>query len=287
MRLLCATDLSSRSDRAVRRAAILAKETGAELVLLSVVDDDRPELLLASERRDVTRQLADQARGMPEMQGLNPRLRVEVGDPFDAIIRAADEEKADLVVMGEHRRRLLRDMFIGTTIERVMRLGGRPVLMVNRPSERPYLQVLAAVDISEPSASALRAAIRLGFAKRGELTVFHAFLQPGRGSMVLAGLTSEAIAGHVAATAVQARADVGKYLRTLALDLGSQLPPIVVQEGTPGDALKETVNRLSPDLVVIGTRAHGAIGRLLLGSTAEEALRTLNCDVLAVPSTAE
>lgn len=52
-------------------------------------------------------------------------------------------------------------------------------------------------------------------------------------------------------------------------------------------ASSETVNRLSPDLVVIGTRAHGAIGRLLLGSTAEEALRTLNCDVLAVPSTAE
>ncbi|WP_191082779.1 universal stress protein [Roseococcus microcysteis] len=287
MRLLCATDLSSRSDRAVRRAAILAKETGAELVLLSVVDDDRPELLLASERRDVTHQLADQARGMPEMQGLNPRLRVEVGDPFDAIIRAADEEKADLVVMGEHRRRLLRDMFIGTTIERVMRLGGRPVLMVNRPSERPYRQVLAAVDISEPSASALRAATRLGFAKRGDLTVFHAFLQPGRGSMVLAGLTSEAIAGHVTATAVQARTDVSQYLRGLDVDLGPQLPPIVVHEGTPAEALKETVARLSPDLVVMGTRAHGAIGRLLLGSTAEEALRTLDCDVLAVPPDAE
>lgn len=287
MRLLCATDLSSRSDRAVRRAAILAKETGAELVLLSVVDDDRPELLLASERRAVTQQLADQARGMPEMQGLTPRLRVEVGDPFDAIIRAADEEKADLVVMGEHRRRLLRDMFIGTTIERVMRLGGRPVLMVNRPSERPYRQVLAAVDISEPSASALRAATRLGFAKRGDLTVFHAFLQPGRGSMVLAGLTSEAIAGHVTATAVQARTDVSQYLRRLDVDLGPQLPPIVVHEGTPAEALKETVARLSPDLVVMGTRAHGAIGRLLLGSTAEEALRTLDCDVLAVPPSAE
>lgn len=287
MRLLCATDLSSRSDRAVRRAAILAKETGAELVLLSVVDDDRPELLLASERRDVTTQLADQARGMPEMQGLEPRLRVEVGDPFDAIIRVADEEKADLVVMGEHRRRLLRDMFIGTTIERVMRLGRRPVLMVNRPSERPYRQVLAAVDISELSASALRAAIRLGFAKRGELTVFHAFLQPGRGSMVLAGLSSEAIAGHVTATAMQARTDVSQYLRGLDVDLGPQLPPIVVHEGTPAEALRETVARLSPDLVVMGTRAHGAIGRLLLGSTAEEALRTLGCDVLAVPPDAE
>jgi len=287
MRLLCATDLSSRSDRAMRRAAILARALAAELVLLSVVDDDRPELLLASERREVTVQLADQARGMPEMQGLKPRLRVEIGDPFDAIIRVAEDEAADLVVMGEHRRRLLLDMFIGTTIERVMRLGGRPVLMVNSPSERPYSHVLAAVDLSEPSAQALRAAVRLGFAKRGKLTIFHAFLQPGRDSMALAGLSSQAIAGHVTATAAQARSDVGQYLRSLDFDLGPEPPPIVVHEGTPAEALQDAVGTLSPDLVVMGTRAHSALGRLLLGSTAEAALRTLECDVLAVPPAAE
>jgi len=286
MRLLCATDLSSRSDRAVRRAAILAREAAAELVLLLVVDDDRPELLLASERRDVAVQLADQARGMPEMQGLKPRLRVEIGDPFDAIIRVAEDEAADLVVMGEHRRRLLLDMFIGTTIERVMRLGGRPVLMVNSPSERPYSHVLAAVDLAEPSAQALHASVRLGFASRGKLTIFHAFLQPGRMDMVVAGLSPEAIAGHATATAAQAWADVGQYLRSLDFDLGAQPPPIVVHEGTPAEALRSAVGTLSPDLVVMGTRAHGAIGRLLLGSTAEAALRTLDCDVLAVPPAA-
>lgn len=283
MRLLCATDLSSRSDRAVRRAAVLAKETEAELVLLSVVDDDRPELLLASERRDVTNQLADQALGMPEMQGLKPRLRVEAGDAFDAIIRVAEEEEVDLIVMGEHRKRLLLDMFIGTTIERVMRRGRWPVLMVNRPAERPYRRVLAAVDMSEPAAQALRAAFRLGFAGRGELTVFHAFQQPGRGNMVLADLSAEAIAGHVAATAAQTRAELGKYLSSLDLGLGSRLPPIALEEGTPAEALRRSVDRLSPDLVVIGTRGYGAVGRLVLGSVAEEALRTLDCDVLAVP----
>lgn len=283
MRLLCATDLSSRSDRAVRRAAVLAKETEAELVLLSVVDDDRPELLLASERRDVTNQLADQALGMPEMQGLKPRLRVEAGDAFDAIIRVAEEEEVDLIVMGEHRKRLLLDMFIGTTIERVMRRGRWPVLMVNRPAERPYKRVLAAVDMSEPAAQALRAAFRLGFAGRGALTVFHAFQQPGRGNMVLADLSAEAIAGHVAATAAQTRAELGKYLSSLDLGLGSRLPPIALEEGTPAEALRRSVDRLSPDLVVIGTRGYGAVGRLVLGSVAEEALRTLDCDVLAVP----
>lgn len=286
MRLLCATDMSSRSDRAVRRAAALAREAGAELVLLSVVDDDQPEGLVASERREVASLLAEQARGMPEMSGLKPRLRVDAGDAFDTIIHVAEEETADLVVMGEHRKRLLLDMFVGTTIERVMRRGRWPVLMVNRPAERPYRRVLAAVDMSEPAAHALRAAVRLGFAGRGELTVFHAFQQPGRGNMMLADLSKEAIEGHVAATAAQTRAELSRYLRELDLGLGSQLPPVVLEEGAPAEALRRAVDRLSPDLVVIGTRGHGALGRLVLGSTAEEALRTLDCDVLAVPPTA-
>jgi nucleotide-binding universal stress UspA family protein len=39
--------------------------------------------------------------------------------------------------MGAHRKRILRDVFIGTTIERVMRTGRHPVLMVNRPPADP------------------------------------------------------------------------------------------------------------------------------------------------------
>lgn len=283
MRLLCATDLSSRSDRAVRRAAVLAREAEAELVLLSVVDDDQPERLVASERREVAALLAELARAMPEMQGLKPRLRVEAGDAFDTIIRVAGEETADLIVMGQHRKRLLLDMFVGTTIERVMRRGRRPVLMVNRPARLPYRHVLAAVDMSEPSAQALRAAIRLGFARRSELSFCHAFLQPGRGNMVLADLSAETIAGHVAATATQTRAEISRYLMELDLGLGPRLLQIILQEGEPAEALRRAVERLSPDLVVIGTRGQAAIGRLVLGSVAKEALRTLGCDVLAVP----
>lgn len=283
MRLLCATDLSSRSDRAVRRAAALAREAGAELVLLSVVDDDQPEGLVASERREVTALLGEQALATPELASLNPRLRVDAGDPFDTIIRVAHEEAADVIVMGEHRKRLLRDMFVGTTIERVMRRGRWPVLMVNRPAERPYRRVMAAVDMSEPSAAALRAAVRLGFAQRGELTVFHAFQQPGRGNMVLADLPKETIEGHAASAAAERRAELDRHLRGLELGLGSRLPPIALEEGAPAAALRRAVDRLSPDLVVIGTRGHGALGRLMLGSVAEEALRTLDCDVLAVP----
>lgn len=282
MRLLCATDLSSRSDRALRRAATLAREAGGELILLSVVDDDRPEVLVASERRQVSALLAEITRSLPEMRGLRPRLRVEAGDPFDAIIRVAEEEAAELIVMGEHRKRLLLDMFVGTTIERVVRRGRRPVLMVHRPAGQPYRRVLAAIDGSEPSAQALRAALRLGFAQRGEVVVFHAFQQPGKGSPFLADRSAAAMAGRAAASAAQAHGEIGRYLDGLGLE--GPLPEIAVAEGAPGEAMRRVADRLSADLAVIGTRGHGAMGRLALGSVAEEALRTLDCDVLVVPS---
>jgi len=230
--------------------------------------------------------LTEQSRRTYELQGLQPRLRVEVGDAFDAIIRVADAEEADLVVMGEHRKQLLRDIFVGTTIERVMRLGHRPVLMVNGPAERPYRSILAAMDVSAPAAHALRTAHRLGFLARANLTAFHAFeLLPGRGAMMLADVSVEAINEHAREAAAERRAELEDFLRGMNFGVESGLPLLVLEEGLPAPALRQIVARLSPDLVVVGTRGRGALGRLMLGSVAEEALRTLSCDVLAVPPT--
>lgn len=284
MRLLCATDLSSRSDRALRRAAAIARERDAELILLAVVDDDQPPILVEKLQREVAGLLAERSRAMHEFRDLAPQLRVEAGDAFDAIIRIAEVEAADLIVMGEHRRRLLRDIFAGTTVERVMRRGGRPVLMVNRPPERPYRNVVAAVDMSPASAGALRAAARLGLLASGGLTIFHAFQHAGKGNLVLADVPTPAVEAYVAATAAEVRQQVETFVGGLDLGPGLRRPRIVLEEGAPAEVLRRAMDRLSPDLVVIGTRNAGALKRFVLGSVAEEALRTLECDVLAVPA---
>ena len=49
-RILVATDLSSRSELAVMRAAVLAKARNAELTVLNVLDDDQPPVLIAPQR---------------------------------------------------------------------------------------------------------------------------------------------------------------------------------------------------------------------------------------------
>jgi nucleotide-binding universal stress UspA family protein len=121
MQILAATDFSTRSQRALRRAGLLARERGAELALVHVVDDDQPPDLVALETREAERTLGEQISAMAELRGVRCRSLVVAGDPFDGILRTAASTGADVVVMGAHRKQLLRDIFVGTTIERVIR----------------------------------------------------------------------------------------------------------------------------------------------------------------------
>ncbi len=169
----------------MRRAGILARTRRAALTLLSVVDDDQPAALVESERRQVAALLAELAATVAELQGMTPELIVEPGDPFDTILRFADAHDVDLIVMGEHRRRLLRDIIVGTTVERVMRLGRHPVLTANAPAECPYRRVLAAVDLAEEGAPALPASSRLGLLDGAALTLFRAFTPLAQSALVV------------------------------------------------------------------------------------------------------
>ncbi|MFL5282460.1 MAG: universal stress protein [Rhodopila sp.] len=100
-------------------------ERGAELTLVHVVDDDQPSGPVALETREAERILRELIGAMPELRHIRCRPLVVAGDPFDALLRTAASE-ADLIVMGAHRRQLLRDIFIGTSVERVIRTG--PIL---------------------------------------------------------------------------------------------------------------------------------------------------------------
>jgi nucleotide-binding universal stress UspA family protein len=56
-----------------------------------------------------------------------------------------------------------------------------------------------------------------------------------------------------------------------------------LEEGGPFEVIERVVLETSPDLVLIGTHGRSGIMKLLLGSVAEEVLRSLDVDILAVP----
>lgn len=281
-RILIASDLSERSERALRRAVSLARQFEAHLSVLHVIDDEKPQALLDEEFRGAKAALRD---SLHHVGGGNlapgPTVSVLVGDPFRVIADEANRLEAELIVMGSHRKRLLGDVFTGTTIERVMRLGGRAVLMVNREEDTPYSNVLAAVDLSEASVHALRTAQNLGLLDPHRDAVVHGFVSLGEGMMYYAGVERERIDEHLVASAHQARAAITNFLRDNGFGKLSRLA--LIAKGTPFEAIEAGIDQLQPDLLIIGTRGHGGLTRVLLGSVADKVVRHVECDILAVP----
>jgi nucleotide-binding universal stress UspA family protein len=281
MKILAATDFSTRSQRALRRAGVLARDIAAEITLLHVVDDDQPSALVDLEKREALRYLEEQMVSIAELQGLKCDSAVVAGDPFDGILKAAEARSIDLIVMGAHRKQLLRDIFVGTTIERVIRTGSYPVLMVNAEVEHSYNQVMAAVDMSMPSARAIKKAKETGLIGNASLSLVHGFDAFAKGKMSNAGIGKDEIARYVATERLQVGRELVAFLE--ANDFRVDNWSLRIKEGGPVEAIKEAINEVAPDLLVIGTHGRSGLMKILLGSVTESILRSVDVDVFAVP----
>jgi nucleotide-binding universal stress UspA family protein len=281
MKILAATDFSTRSQRALRRAGLLALAMDADLVLVHVVDDDRPADQVAREASEVRRYLGELIEATAELRGVRCSAITAFGEPFDGVLRTAQAVAADLIVMGAHRKQLLRDIFVGTTVERVIRTGSYPVLMVNRSPLGPYRKLLAGVDMSEPSAHAVRTARALGLTENASMTYVHGFRAVVRGQMLRSDIATEQIERYAAEEKRTVAAEIAAFLQAADLDAGGS--SLCVKELGALDAIDDAVRTLQPDVLIVGTRGHSGILKVLLGSVAEEVLRTIDIDILAVP----
>ncbi|ABD05979.1 UspA [Rhodopseudomonas palustris HaA2] len=279
--VVAATDFSARSDRAVRRAALIARKAGARLVIVHVVDDDQPERIVAAECDLAETALADAIREHAYLTDLNCSPLVVRGTPFDGIVRAAQQMAADLCVIGSHRRAFLRDIFVGTTAERVIRNSSIPVLMANIDAALPHTSCLAPVELSACSARALTVARSLGLLPRTRVAILHVYDAAAAGMLSYAGVHKGKVDDYLAQSRVEAVRDLVRFLEPL--DLGEVDYTTLVREGIAPSTIVDVATEMRPDLVVIGTHGRQGAIRMLLGSVTEEVLRRLRQDILVVP----
>lgn len=290
--ILIANDLSRRADHALARAALLAREHDARLTAQHVVaqgadTDTLPEewsraLFGAGPAMEGHRQRVEQAlRAKLERlvrDRVAARAQVDAGVPFVEIIRAARAHDADLVVLGAHGGHYLREWLIGTTAERVVRKGDRPVLIVKKPAEGPYRRLLAAVDFSETSKKALQCALRI--APKAKVTLLHVYDFGLAEVLHTGGNTSAELLELQRALGQQRRARLAAFARDAGLEPGKAL--LLVRYGYPGIVINAVAAERRVDLVAVGTQGLSGLRYILLGSVAEHVLREARCDVLAV-----
>jgi len=279
--ILVATDFSERSDRAIRRAQLLAHEFESRIQLVHVVDDDQAPRIVQAERFASTELLEEMARSLDKVDGIKCGFRVVLGQPFLGITQAARELDADLIVIGPHRRQILRDILIGTTAERTIRNSDRPVLMANGVPTSPYRRVLVTTDLSPHSEATFRTAQALGLFNRPSVSLMYGFSAPGAALMSRESFRKEEQEAYIAGERRRAVDEVASFIaRVSAEEILTILKPITVN--IP-ETIFETARERPPDLIVLGTCRRSVFGRVLMGSVAEEVLRVAECDVLAIP----
>lgn len=277
--ILCPTDLSVASLKAVPIAARMARIHGADLHLLHV------HLLhaLTPEGEDVPFPGEDRARATLESSaGEVPWNQVvhEIRRGVNAaptILEYAAEHDADLIVMGSHGRRGVRRLLLGSVTEEVVRLAPCPVLVVreNAEAEAPadIDRVIVPVDFSDETAGAIAYAAELASAFDAPLELVHAvepipYVQMSypvpvdtSGWKDYAERQLERLAGGVH--------EVRETAATTVVGLADE-------------AVIDAARRAAAPIVVMASHGHGGIARLMLGSTTERILRRAECPVLVV-----
>jgi nucleotide-binding universal stress UspA family protein len=159
-RLLVATDLSARCDRALDR------EWRAELVVLTVLEAAKaPDLVVAwalGNDDDSNHRLAREELER-NLAGLDVRtsIRIARGDTTDAIREVAAQAECRLIVTGMARNEPFGRFLLGSTVERLARTLSQPLLVVPNRVHLPYRNILVATDFSDSSRRALDVAAKL------------------------------------------------------------------------------------------------------------------------------
>lgn len=279
--LVVATDFSTRSDRALRRATIVARQHDVPLVLVHVVDDDQPHHLVEDQMNASRLIVAETAATITQMDGISADAEVLAGDVFSGILQVADEVAAGMIIVGPHRRQL-RDVFMGTTAERTIAHSRQPVLLTAGVPSAPYDRAMLALDLNEASRTAALEFLELGLVDRAAIIAMHAFDAPAQRMMHRAMVEAEAIDHYVAGEQIDAQAGFSEFLAEVGL---AGVPKVIVPvDGSAARRILECARGENASLIVVGTSQRTRLARFMLGSVAEAILGDTDRDVLVIPA---
>lgn len=259
-RILVGVDLSEPSLAAWHHAEDWAKRFGAKLKALH---SQGPEPLEIPTVPKIPGGAAALAKDMEEdfRDRTGSGLEVEAGDPVVTLLRVARTWKADLIVVGTHGRTGVPRLLFGSVAEALLRESPLPVLAVHG-EPKPIRSVLAPVNFT---AYAERALLFAG--------------------AVAAGFEAKLVAHHVATgaeTFSPSRARLEELLGRLPVKVrtASAARP-VVSRGDPSVEIARASGGY--DLVVLSGHRKGLLRDFLVGTTAQQVLRTARTPVIVVP----
>lgn len=278
--VLVSTDFSKGAEFALERALLLPLAPGAKLHLVHVLPAELPakvRAMIESEAQSRLEQLRSEAHERKANANVEITSQILRGQPDVEIIRASRNINADLIVLGRHGRRPVRDMFIGTTAVRVIRHSDVPVLVVNIEPTHPYGAPVIATALEDSCRRTVDLALRVLGTNTKPVTVVHAFNVPFEGFVTPSKAAREKSEWRrfYQETAVER---MTKFLAPYQ-DLGVRCKTFM-RQGDPRSVVLAAAARSKADLIAVGTHGRSGIAHALIGSVAEWVVTAATSDVL-------
>jgi len=145
-KIIAPTDLSQLSRPAVRQALELAIDRGAEVIVHHVIGEDvdwfdkddrlNPASALLPQQRERLHEFV-KANFADLIGKVKITEVIEAGIPYARIVKKAEEEKADLIVMSTHGRTGIEQIMLGSVTAKVVARASCPVLSIRPAKDLP------------------------------------------------------------------------------------------------------------------------------------------------------
>jgi nucleotide-binding universal stress UspA family protein len=280
-RILVPTDLSQPALVALREARLFAERFSAAVTVLYV----DPIILAASGfGAEVPVYMTDSAEHLGELKeeirayaenvlhGLSYDVAAATGQPIPTIVREAEDQAADLIVMATHGLRGWRRVVLGSVTEGVLHGGKSPVLSVSRPEDRAVVpaavtRILCPINFTDVARESLDYAAHLAAAFQCELVIVH--------------VVEERDLLHE----VAAENDVRSWIDPSVQQRCSYRE--IVLRGGAAERVLDCAEDIGADLLVIGAQHKLFRDTTTIGTTTERLVRFARVPVLTVPRPVE
>lgn len=277
-KILVAYDGSDSAKNALAVASDLANRDNCWIKVLAVVptyDGDLDLIGISNIKETIEgpgQKLLAEAKEMAEENGIHVLANLEQGEPFERIVRIADEENCDLIVMGRSGLSHLERELMGGVTERVIGHTEKNVLVVPEDTQFDLSNILVAADGSSNSESALDHAYSAAKENGAKLTA----VKVVRSDEEMIALAPEHIRHMVE--------NSQEYLDSLEGKCGHNGVRLntFVREGEPHEQITKLASELNASLIIMGTHGRKGLSRLLMGSVTERTIGYANCPVMVI-----
>ncbi|RKD89026.1 universal stress protein [Halopiger aswanensis] len=276
MKAICATDLSAASEATIESETCLeclGRIGVEEIHLVTVIPSNVHAGMPGMDFEERREQALSRYRRVIEEAGFDVEAHVVRGTPHRRINGVAEAVGASLTVVGSRGKSPLENRIIGSTARNLARTTVVPLLVnrIEREADDPavvrehlFRRMLYATDFSENAERAFEAFSYLRHATQ-EATLVH--VETPKDPSLPDDADPEA-----------RLADLAAQLEDWGIETRTE-----VRSGDPADEILAAEASYEPTTILVGSRGHSRLRRLLLGSVSEDIVAQASGNVMLVP----